>query len=205
MGSYTENSLKWFNYPHARAHPWCEVSCHGTEWTCIVGSSVIRQGQSNSGESWIVLQSGPTRSVQLSLAVREFHPAGEECCKRGHEWVCANLWCLMSCRSADLRIPSDSLRENLAWWAVTRRTLKNHKTVKIRGWVLAWDNMVLEYSPFYNRFVRQLCDDTRLLAFCFFYHTHKHSNPLEQVLLANHHIQRARKSFYSSILLSFLS
>ena len=37
--------------------------------------------------------------------------------------------------SADL--PSDSLRENLAWWAVTRRTLKNHKTVEIEGWVLA--------------------------------------------------------------------
>ena len=37
--------------------------------------------------------------------------------------------------SADL--PSDSLRKNLAWWAVTRRTLKNHKTVKIWGWALA--------------------------------------------------------------------
>ena len=33
--------------------------------------------------------------------------------------------------SADL--PSDSLHENLAWWAVTRRALKNHKTVKNGG------------------------------------------------------------------------
>ena len=47
--------------------------------------------------------------------------------------------------SADL--PSASLRENLAWWAVTRRTLKNHKNVKIevwalaRVWALAWDNL----------------------------------------------------------------
>ena len=31
------------------------------------------------------------RSVQLSLAVREFRAAGEECCKRGHGRVCANL------------------------------------------------------------------------------------------------------------------
>ena len=29
--------------------------------------------------------------------------------------------------------------ENLAWLAVTRRTLKNHKTVKIGGWALARD------------------------------------------------------------------
>ena len=36
----------------------------------------------------------------------------------------------------------DSLRQNLAWWAVTRRTSKNHKTVKIGGWALARDNTV---------------------------------------------------------------
>ena len=30
-------------------------------------------------------------------------------------------------------LPSDSLHKNLAWWAVTRRTSKNHKTVKIGG------------------------------------------------------------------------
>ena len=24
-GGYTEKLLKWFNYPHARAHPGCEV------------------------------------------------------------------------------------------------------------------------------------------------------------------------------------
>ena len=39
--------------------------------------------------------------------------------------------------------------KNLAWWAVSLRTSKNHKTVKIGGWALAWgwvlarDNMVL--------------------------------------------------------------
>ena len=37
--------------------------------------------------------------------------------------------------SADL--PSNSLHKNLAWWAVTWRTSKNHKTVKIGGWALA--------------------------------------------------------------------
>ena len=39
----------------------------------------------------------------------------------------------------------DLLRKNLAWWVVTWRTSKNHKTVKIggwalaQGWALAWD------------------------------------------------------------------
>ena len=32
--------------------------------------------------------------------------------------------------------------QELAWWAVTRRTLKNHKTVKSGGWALARDNTV---------------------------------------------------------------
>ena len=36
------------------------------------------------------------RSIQSSLAVRELCAAGKECCERGHEWVCVNLWCLMS-------------------------------------------------------------------------------------------------------------
>ena len=38
--------------------------------------------------------------------------------------------------SADL--PSDSLCKNFVWWVVTQRTLKNYKSVKIGGWVLAW-------------------------------------------------------------------
>ena len=63
VSGYTENLLKWFNYPYARAHPRCEVSCHGTEWTCIVGSSMIHRGQPDSGESCIALQSGTTRSL----------------------------------------------------------------------------------------------------------------------------------------------
>ena len=43
-------------------------------------------------------------------------------------------------------------KQNLAWWAVTRWTSKNHKTVKIWGWVLvwvwalAWDNTVLSFQ-----------------------------------------------------------
>ena len=68
MGGYTEKVLECINYLHARAHPGCEVRCHGTELTCIVPSSVLRQGQPDSGEKCIVLQSGLTRSLIAKFA-----------------------------------------------------------------------------------------------------------------------------------------
>ena len=80
-----------------------KLAAIGTDLACIVCSSVIRQGQPNSGESCIALQSGLTltslpsfHTVQSSPAVHEFCAAGEECCKRGDGRVCAPLWCLMS-------------------------------------------------------------------------------------------------------------
>ena len=76
---------------------------------------------------WLVASLPSLCSVQSSLAVRKFRAAGKQRCKRGHGWVCANFWCLMSWHpkrncsyvsSADL--PSDSICKNLAWWVVTR-------------------------------------------------------------------------------------
>ena len=157
VAGYTENVLKWFNYPHARAHPGCKVSCHGTKLTCIVGSSMIRRGQPDSGEGCIVLQSRPTRSLVAKFPQRSLVACStrNSCCKgkplrmRPRTGVCepsmpdviAPKVHQNNCSSADLL--SDSLHENLAWWAVTRRTLKNHKIVKIGGWVLARDNTVV--------------------------------------------------------------
>ena len=59
-----------------------------------------------------------------------------------------------------------SSHKNLAWWAVTRRTSKYYKTVKVGGWALARDNVVVlvlryrqlihctkEYSHFNKLFV----------------------------------------------------
>ena len=92
-----------------------------------------------------MLQNGLTHSlvtkffsVQLSPAVREFHAAREERWEPGHGQVCANLMSSKAHQnnrsyvsSADL--PLDLLCKNLAWWVVTWRTQRNHKTVKI-GW-----------------------------------------------------------------------
>ena len=131
VGGYTENSLKWFNYPHAKAHPRCEVHCHGTEWTCIVGSSVIRWGQPDSGESCIMLQSGPTCSLldkfpQHSVIICSMRIL---CCKertlqtRPLTGVCEPLMPDVASPKvhqnncsymSSVDLPSDSLWENLA-------------------------------------------------------------------------------------------
>ena len=79
-GGYTEKVLKWFDYLQARAHPGCEVGSHGAESTCIVGSFVLRRGQSDSGEGCykadrLIALLLSFRSVQSSPAVRDFHAA----------------------------------------------------------------------------------------------------------------------------------
>ena len=83
VGGCTENSLKWFNYPHARAHPGCDVRCHRTEWTCIISSSDIHRGQPDSGESCIVLQSGWTRSLVAKFPQRSVIACSTQisCCR----------------------------------------------------------------------------------------------------------------------------
>ena len=132
----------------------------GTESTCIVASSVLRRGQPDSGESCIVLQRGPTCSLVAKFPKRSVVACSTWilCCRgrtlrtRPRTAVCEPLMPdVVSPKahqnnrsyvsSADL--PSDSLRKNFKWWAVTRRTSKNHKTVKIGGWALARDNTVL--------------------------------------------------------------
>ena len=156
MGGYTENVLKWFNYLRARAHPRCKVGSHGAESTFIVGSSVLRRGQPDSGEGSIVLQSGLTCSLVakfpqclvVACSTRISCCRGRALRTRPRTGVCepdvvAPKAHQSFVSSADL--PSDSLHKNLAWWAVTRRTLKTTKPSKVGGgvWVLARDNTVL--------------------------------------------------------------
>ena len=85
------------------------------------------------------------RSVWSSLAVCKFCAAGEERSERGHRRVCEPLMPDFMVPNAhhnncnhvsSVGLLSNSLCKNLAWWAVTRRTSKNHKAVKIGGWVL---------------------------------------------------------------------
>ena len=114
----------------------------------IVASSVLHQGQPDSGGSCIVLQSGLTCSLvakfpQLSVIT---YSTQILCCRertlRMRPWtgVCKPLMPdvvlpkvhqnnnMLYVSSVDL--PSDSLQKNLAWWTVTQSTSKKHKTVK---------------------------------------------------------------------------
>ena len=79
-------------------------------------------------------------SFQSSLAVHEFRATGEEPfrCMDGCVLISPSMPDVASpkvhqnnCSSTNL--PSDSLRENLAWWVVTRRTLKTTKLSKLAG------------------------------------------------------------------------
>ena len=150
-GRLDRKGLKWFNYSRATAHHGCKVGNHGAESTCIIGSSVLRRGQPVSGEGCIVLQSGLTHSVVAKFLQRSVIAWSSTkrilCCKGGTLWtrpwtgvcepdVVAPKAHQSYVSSAD--VPSDSLRTNLAWWAVTWKTLKNHKTVESGGWALAW-------------------------------------------------------------------
>ena len=70
---------EWFNYPRTRAHPGCEVRCHGTKSTYIVCSSVLRRGQPDSGESCIMLQSmvgGYTENTEKAQNCQNLEVAG---------------------------------------------------------------------------------------------------------------------------------
>ena len=128
--------LKQINYLHTRAHPGCKVRCHGTESTCIVRSSVLRRGQSDSEEKFIVLQSGPTRSLVAKFPQCSAVTGSTQISRcrgrtlRTRPWmgVCKALMPdVMAPKvhqnnrsyvsSADL--PLDSLCKNLAWRAVT--------------------------------------------------------------------------------------
>ena len=160
MGGYTENThLNGSTIPTQGPTTDAKLAAMVTEWTCIFGSSVICRGQPDSGERCIVLQSGPTCSLIAKFPQRSVVACNTRisCCRgrtlqtRPRTGVCEPLMPDVmvpkahqnNCSyvsSADLL--SDSLYKNLAWWAVTRRTLKNHKTVKIGGWALAQDNMV---------------------------------------------------------------
>ena len=94
---------------------------------------------------WLIASLLSFHTIQLSLAVHEFRAAGEERCEQGNRWLCVNLWCPVLWRPKHIRtiasmwVSGPTFRFiTQTWWAVTQRTLKKHKTVKIGGWALAW-------------------------------------------------------------------
>ena len=143
-------------YPRARAHPRCEVSCHGTKSTCIVGLSMLRRGQPDSEQGYLVLQSRSTcclvaKFLQHWVVACSTQISGRMLRTRPQTGVCKSLMPDVVAPKAHENnrsyvssedLPLDSLHKNLAWWGVTQRNQKNHKTVKTGGGgVGAWAGM----------------------------------------------------------------
>ena len=93
-----EEVLKWFNYPHAKAHPRCKVSCQGVLnrlasllYPCFVKASLTGEKAVLCYTADRLVASLPSfHSIQYLLAVREFHAAGKEHCNKATDG-CVNL------------------------------------------------------------------------------------------------------------------
>ena len=98
VGGYTKGVLEWFNYPHASANPGCKVSCQHTESTCIaLCLCFVKTSPMVEKATYIVLESGPTRSLiakllqRSSLAVCKFPAASKERCKKAMDRCLQNF------------------------------------------------------------------------------------------------------------------
>ena len=125
---------------------------------CVITSSLLCRGQPDSGESCImlqsciVLQSWPTHSLiakfpQHSVVACStqisYCRATSECVRTFDAWCCAAQSASEKLQLCELSGSTfGSLCKNLAWWAVTRRTSKNHKMGVGRVWAL---NMAYMY------------------------------------------------------------
>ena len=148
VGGYMEKELKWFNYLRARTHPGCEVSyqCVPNPLAsllrpCFVEASpTVEKAISCYKADRLVALLPIFRTVRLSLA--NFVLQGRTLWMRPRTGVCEDVVVPKEHQNnrnyvSSVDLPSDSLCKILAWWAVTQRTSKNHKAVKIRGWALA--------------------------------------------------------------------
>ena len=189
VGGYTEKLLKWFNYPRARAHPNAKLAVRVYR---IVASSALHWGQPDSGESCVVLQSWPTRSLVAKFPHRSVIASSMQisCCRERTLWtrpwisVCEFLMPNVVVPEvhqnnhsyvSSVDLPLDSLRKNLAWWAVTQRALKNHKTQNLGGGRLLG---TIRYISHHSK--------ANFSQICMFASTHFDYRKLSAVFLAKH-------------------
>ena len=147
VGSCIEEVLKWFNYPRARVHPGCKVSCQGVPNRLALLLCLCFVEASLTGEkavlcykvNWLIASLPSFHSNSVFACSTWISCCRERTVQQGHRWMCANLWCLMSWHPKCIRRIAATQRTylqihtNLAWWAVTQRTSKNHKLSKLGG------------------------------------------------------------------------
>ena len=129
--------LEWFNYPCTTAYP----RCKDTKGYWIDLHHCFTHALSRPGQRWRKLYYCQAYAVFVTC---KFLAASEECCEQGYGHVCVKLycrmlWCLKRTRNDHSYLCMVSgltfhcLQKYLAWWAVTWRTSKNHKAIKIGG------------------------------------------------------------------------
>ena len=106
---------------------------------------MLHRGHPNGGKSCIVLESRPTRSLVANVRRSQYANIILQASNPMNTGVCeTDVGHLKHTRmiTAELRGPTfNSLCTNLAWWAVTQRTSKIHKTVSGGG------SLTYNYAP----------------------------------------------------------
>ena len=141
-------------YPCARAHSEYEVSCQrvpnqlaSSLCSCFVKASPTVEKASKRTDSCLIAFEAFSHRLQCTILY----------------WRGRTLRTEKNALMPDIVAPKAHQNSHnyvssadLPWWAVTRRTSKNHKTVKTGGWALAWDNMVRSSLTIYMYLCIQL-------------------------------------------------
>jgi len=147
VGGYTENILKWFNYPDAMPTPDVNLTAMGLNrlassvclWF-VEASPTVEKAVSCYKANRLVASTLSFHSIRSLLAVWEFCAAGEESCEWGHGHVCVNFRCRGAQSASEQLQVCELSRPSFAF--TTREfsmvggytdNPENHKSVKIGG------------------------------------------------------------------------
>ena len=135
VGSCTEEVRKWFNCPMQGTISNAKLASRRYRIDLHHRFARACRGQSDSGESCIVLIASCLSCCCSTWTSGEEHGNGAmDKFVRTFDAQCRGT---QSAPEQLQLLAQQTYLPNLPWWTVTWRTLKNHKTVKIGGWALA--------------------------------------------------------------------
>ena len=152
VGSCTEEMLKLLNYIPAQGPT---PNAKGTKSTCLITLFVLCRGQPDSGESfkanWLVPRCQVFEAFSHRLQYTNFVLQGKNAANREERF---DAW-YHGAQSASEQSQLCELSGPTVVGSYTE-DLKNHKTVKTGGWVLARDNMLRSSLTIYMYLCIQL-------------------------------------------------
>ena len=133
--------LEWFNYPHASAHPdtkYCQSIPH-RHFTRGLLKPPLQLRMLYRARKWTDLLPSfhsicCLYYVNFMLQAKNAANKATDGCGCRMSWHLKHIRTIAAMYICELSGPTfHSPRKNLAWWAVTQRISKNHKTVIIGG------------------------------------------------------------------------